>query len=283
MMQAFLRATWLSVLVLAGPCAGTAATAQSAPAPGAYGAMGTAETAPGLRYPALADLVVSSPVIVRAVIVKAQAIPERLAPGLAPGMARMLVTADVEAALVAPAAVPPKLSWLYDVKLDGRGRVPALRGRRVMAWLETPGADGKATLTRAWGQQDWSEALATRVRALATEVTAGRVPEITGVTNGFRVEGTVPGESESQFFLATKAGRPLTMVVLERPGQSLKVAVADGDIIDDSATSVMPETLLWYRLACGLPATLPVAAGGNDVALANAWIGALASLGPCER
>jgi hypothetical protein len=275
MKQAFFRAIWLTALLVAGPFAATAAAAQPGPS--------QSSGASGLSYPVLADLVVGSPVIVRAEIVKAQTLPERLAPGLAPGMARMLVTADVEAALVAPAAVPPTLTWLYDVKLDARGRVPALRGRRVLAWLETPGADGKATLTRAWGQQDWSEALAAQVRALATEVTAGRVPEITGVTNGFRVEGTVPGESESQFFLTTKAGRPLTMVVLERPGQSLKVAVADGDIIDDSAASVMPETLLWYRLACGLPATLPVAAGGNDVALANAWIGALASLGPCAR
>jgi hypothetical protein len=270
MKQAFLRAASATILALAGLNAGTAL---SQPRP----------VASALRYPVLADLVVSSPVIVQAVIVKAQTLPERMAPGLAPGMARLLVTAEVEAALVAPAAVPPVLSWLYDVELDARGRVPGLRGRRVMAWLQAPTADGKAMLTRAWGQQDWSEALAARVRTLATEVKSGRVPEITGVTNGFRVEGTVPGESESQFFLATKAGRPLTMVVLERPGQSLRLAVADGDIIDDSAASVKPETLLWYRLACGLPRALPVAAGGDEGALAKAWSGALASLGPCAR
>jgi hypothetical protein len=46
---------------------------------------------------------------------------------------------------------------------------------------------------------------------------------------------------------------------------------------------VRPETLLRYRLACHLPARLPVAAGGDDVALAADWQAALASVGPCGR
>jgi hypothetical protein len=41
--------------------------------------------------------------------------------------------------------------------------------------------------------------------------------------------------------------------------------------------------VLWYRLACGLPATLPAKAGGDDRALAADWAAAMASLGPCQR
>ncbi|WP_439532262.1 hypothetical protein [Polymorphobacter sp.] len=242
-----------------------------------------AATATEPSYAALVDLVLASPVIVRATVTRSQSISARNAPGLAAGQARLLVTADVVAALVAPAAIPPQLSWLVDVPLDARGRAPSLRGRTVMAWLEVPAADGKAQLATPAAQRDWNERLEARVRAIATEVKANAAPVITGVTNGFRVEGTLPGESESQFFLSTRNGKPLTMVVLERPGQSMQLSVASGDIIDESATSVKPETLLWYRLACGLPAQLPAASGGNDVALANAWIGALAGLGPCTR
>jgi hypothetical protein len=59
--------------------------------------------------------------------------------------------------------------------------------------------------------------------------------------------------------------------------------VAQGDIIDESAIRVQPGTLLWYRLACFLPGTLPAAAGGNDPALAKDWRDAMTSLGPCGR
>jgi hypothetical protein len=62
-----------------------------------------------------------------------------------------------------------------------------------------------------------------------------------------------------------------------------RVTVARGDVIDESATSVKPGSLLWYRLACALPATLPDAAGGNDPELAADWSAAIASLGPCQR
>jgi hypothetical protein len=61
------------------------------------------------------------------------------------------------------------------------------------------------------------------------------------------------------------------------------VFVSRGEIIDESAARVQPDTLLWYRLACFLPARLPVAAGGDDRALAADWQAALASLGPCAR
>jgi hypothetical protein len=109
------------------------------------------------------------------------------------------------------------------------------------------------------------------------------VPVIRGVSNGFRADGTVPGESESQFFLATADGKPATLVVQNRPGEQRRVLIARGDIIDESAERVKPGTLLWYRLACFLPARLPAAAGGSDAGLAKDWRDALASLGPCGR
>jgi len=140
-----------------------------------------------------------------------------------------------------------------------------------------------SSIIGAEAQLPWNENLEARVRAIATEARSNTVPIVTGIANGFRVAGTLPGESESQFFLSTKAGKPLTLVVLERPGMARSVAVASGDIIDESATSVKPDTLLWYRLACTLPPKLPAEAGGNDPALANAWTSAMTSLGNCER
>jgi hypothetical protein len=101
------------------------------------------------------------------------------------------------------------------------------------------------------------------------------------VTSAFRVPGAVPGEAESQFFLSTRDGRPVSLVVLTRPGEGRRLTVATGDVIDDAAQPVSKETLLWYRLACGLPPKLP--AGIGDAAVADDYRFVLTSLGPCGR
>ena len=253
------------------------AAAILAPATAAY----SAEPAPG--YADLADLTIAAPVIVHAVITDVERISEKDSPGLAPGRARLLVTARVDAALVAPSAVPALLSWLWDAPLDARGKAPKPKGLPIIAWTAVPAADGKTRLVAGGGQMAWDAATEARVRAIAVEARSGTVPAINGVSNGFRVDGTVPGESESQFFLTATDGNRLTMVVTAKPGEVRRVAISRGDVIDESAAMVRPETLLQYRLACILPADLPAAAGGGDKALAADWRAALAAIGPCGR
>ena len=84
-------------------------------------------------YADLADLTLAAPVIIRATITNAERIDAKASPGLANGRARLLVTAAVDAALVAPGAVPPVLSWLWDVPLDARGKAPKPKGSSVGA------------------------------------------------------------------------------------------------------------------------------------------------------
>lgn len=257
--------------MIAGPATPLAAQPS---APAADRLAGTAD---------IADLALASPVIVRATITAARPLGRRDAPDVAPGRARMLVTAAVSNVLVAPGGLGASLQWLWDAPLDTRGRPPKAKGLDVLAFLAPPGPDGGTRLMSRRGQQAWDPALADQVRTLVTAARSGTVPVIKGVSNGFRAVGTVPGESESQFFLSTQDGKPATLVVQNRPGEVQRVLVARGDIIDDSAERVQPGTLLWYRLACFLPANLPVAAGGGDPALAKDWRDALASLGPCGR
>jgi hypothetical protein len=231
----------------------------------------------------LADLTVAAPAIVQATVARAERMSDRDSPGLAKGHARMLITAAVDAAIVAPAAIPAELTWLWDAPLDAKGKLPKRKNMAVMAWISTPTPDGKTRLIAPDGQQPWTPTLDAAVRAIATEARSGAAPAITGVTNGFRADGTTAGESESQFFLSAADGRGATMVVITRPGVARKIALSRGDVIDESAVSVRPGTLLWYRLACALPATLPAKAGGGDPALAADWAAAMASLGPCLR
>lgn len=252
----------------------------------------TAQPSPPMPAPAsdrlagfadVAELALASPVIVRATITRADRVRGPAAAGVAAGRTRLMVTAAVTNVLVAPGAMGGTLQWLWDAPNDARGRPPAAKGMDVLAFLDAPGTGGATRLTTRRGQQPHDPALADQVRSIVTEARTGTVPVVRGVSNGFRADGTVPGESESQFFLATADGKPATLVVQNRPGETRRVLVAQGDIIDESARRVTPDSLLWYRLACFLPRTLPAAAGGNDPALARDWQQAMASLGPCGK
>jgi hypothetical protein len=236
-----------------------------------------------LSFADVADLTLAAPVIVRATINDSERISAENSPGLAAGNVRLLVDAGVTAALIAPGTIPGRLSWLWDAPLDAKGKPPKPKGSAVLAFLAPPAADGKTRLIAGAGQQPATPELEAQVRAIASAARSGAAPAITGVANGFRADGTVPGESESQFFLTTADAKGLAMVVTRKPGEALKVAVSRGDVIDESAASVQPGTLIWYRLACTAPAKLPAAAGGSDPALAADWQAALASLGACGR
>lgn len=242
-----------------------------------------AAPAAAATYADLAALTLASPVIVRATVAKAERLSAADAPGLAPGTARLLVHARVAAALLAPDAVPADLSYLVETPLDARGRPPRLKDAAVLLFLRPGTRPGEYALTSTHAQLPDDPPVQATVRAVLAEMRSG-VPVVTGVTSAFRVPGTVPGEAESQFFLSTADKRPISLVVLTRPGQARTVTLALGDVIDDAAAGVKPDTLLWYRLACFLPKTLPPNVGGEDrEGLADDWGFAVASLGTCER
>jgi hypothetical protein len=111
---------------------------------------------------------------------------------------------------------------------------------------------------------------------------------VTAIGKAFHVPGSLAGESETQIFLQTAEARPVSLTILRRPGEEPQWAVALGDIVDDAAAAPKPETLLWYRLACGLPRTLPRQSYADAEGRAGAAIQAdyrfvLDRLGPCTR
>lgn len=233
-------------------------------------------------YADLADLTLAAPTVVRATLTGSERLTLPEGSGIAVGRARLLVRAQILSALTAPGPIPAALNYQWDAPLDARGRPPKPKGETVLLFLADVAADGKARLVAGSGQRAWDAAEEATVRAIAAEARSGMVPVVTGVASGFRAGGSVAGESESQFFLSTADGKGLTLVVIARPGEARRVAVARGDVIDESAVPVRPDTLLWYRLACALPPMLPAKAGG-DAALAEDYAAALASLGPCGR
>ncbi|MGH6782134.1 MAG: hypothetical protein ACREB5_08525, partial [Sphingomonadaceae bacterium] len=152
-----------------------------------------------------------------------------------------------------------QVAWLADVPLDAANRPPKLKKSRLLVFVDAV-ADrpGEVRLAQPHGQMAWSQELEGRARGVLRElIAADAPPHITSVRNAFHVPGSLPGESETQIFLGTDDGRPVSLNILRRPGESPRWAVALGEMVDDSAAPPAPDSLLWYRLACTLPAEMP--------------------------
>ena len=239
----------------------------------------------------LADLTLGAPVVLRGVIAKAERLNRKEAPDVALGRVRFLVTAKVNAVLVSPSAIPAEISYLWETPLDARSKAPKPKGTPVLLFLRSvPGRNGQFQLTAPQAQVALTAMSEGRVRQIISELRLPGVRDfrITGIANAFHVRGSVTGEAESQIFLQTSSGTPLSIVVLSRPGQGKTLSVATADIIDEATDGVPRNNMLWYRLACGLPSRLPESAV-SDLSAANRGAAAadyrfvLQALAPCGR
>jgi hypothetical protein len=211
----------------------------------------------------IADLTLAAPVVLRATILKAEKLNRKEAPDVAAGRVRMLIDAQVQGVLTARESVPARISYLWEGPLDARGKAPRLKKADVLLFLRrVPGREGQYQLTSPHGQIAWTPRAEAGIRRVLTDVRSPELRDlrITGIGNAFHVRGSIPGEAESQIFLTTATGRPVSLVVLSRPGQAKSFSVALSDVIDDAAASVPRDTLMWYRLACALPAAIPPSA-----------------------
>ena len=240
-------------------------------------------------YTDLADLVLAAPVIADATIRSTVRLKGADAAGLPPGIVRLYVEADVTALVRGTGGLPPRIGYLYDVMSDARGRLPQFRKARVLLFARPAPVAGQLQLVAPDAQLGWTPDLDTRTRSVTREVLAADAPpRISGVGNAFHVAGALPGEGETQVFVQTATGRPVSLSVLRRPGERPRWAVALAEIVDEAAAPPPRDTLLWYRLACELPRTLPARATADatpaDAAAARADYGfVLAQLGPCGR
>ncbi len=147
----------------------------------------------------------------------------------------------------------------------------------------------RVQLINPGAQMLWDAGREATARTIVAELAGGSAPpRITGVTQAFHVAGTVAGEGETQIFLRTASGDPVSLSILRRPGVQPTWAVAFGEIVDESAAVPSRRTLGWYRLACGLPSALPptsiASLAGDDARIAaQDYAFVLRSLGSCDR
>ena len=234
----------------------------------------------------LARLAGAAPVVIAATI--RSALPLKDVAGLEAGRARFYIEADVNALIAGNAALPATITYLVDLAIppsQGRKRLKGVPVLLLAAPTETPGA---LRLIAPDAQLPRTPENETRLRTILTASLARDAPPaIEGITRAFHVAGSLPGESETQIFLKTADARPISLTILRRPGEAPRWAVSLTEMVDNSAAPPKPDSLLWYRLACGLPPSLPdTALAGleeDNAAAARADYGVvLMGLGPCN-
>lgn len=274
-------AALFAFLALAAP------PAAASPAPSA--AADSPGRANALTYADHVDLMLAAPIVAKVSTIDAIPVRDADAAGVRLGFARLYVEAEVTALIRAPGPLAARVAYLVDMPRDGRGRPPRIAKGTAFLVLAAPvpGRPGELRLVARDAQIAFDPAAAERLRAIARETAAPSPPPgVTGIGRAFHSPGNLPGESETQIFVQTADRRPVSLSILRRPGQAPRWAVALSEVVDESATVPKPETLLWYRLACGLPRSLP-ARSLEDPASAEAirrdYQLVLDSLGPCAR
>jgi hypothetical protein len=270
--------------------AGLLALTAMSPVAGQQRPIPAALPAPTPPYPVYADLVLAAPVIVEAAIRSTTRIKGPEAAGVPPGQVRLYVEADVLALIRGAEALPPRIGYLLDVVPDSRGRLPNLKRLRVLLFARAvAGRVDQLQLVRPDAQRPWTPGAGELTRRITTEaVAAGAPPEVTGIGNAFHVAGTLPGEGETQIFLTTADGRPVSLGIARAPEQAPRWGVSLADVVDQRGAPPPRDTLLWYRLACALPPALPDRALANtepaDAQIAQEdYRFVIEALGPCER
>lgn len=240
-------------------------------------------------YSTIARQVLAAPLIIDARVRSAVLIRGAEAGNVAPGRARFYIEADVLALIRGTDSVPLRLGYVADVALDTRDKPPKLKKQRVLLLARpVPSRTDQIQLIDLDGQRLWSAELDALVRRVTREALAVNAPPaISGVGNAFHVPGSLPGEGETQIFLQTANNAPVSLQILRRPGEQPRWSVSLGDIVEENGGPVQPDTLLWYRLACGLPRALP-AVNIDSEDPTNAAVAqedyrfVLQSLGPCQ-
>jgi hypothetical protein len=244
-----------------------------------------------LTYADLADLGAGAPVVAQLRVKSVDRLNAREATTVRAGFTRFEIEAEVVALIRGTAGLPAQVRYLVDLPNDSRGRPPRITRRSEYLGMATrvPKPPEELRLITADAMVPYSAAAAEMLRAIVREASgADAPPRIIGIGRAFSVPGNLPGESETQFFLLTADQRPISLSVLRRPGEQVRWSVALGEIVDEGAGPPRPNTLLWYRLACTLPAQLPADALSEAAPEEARTIQAdyrvvMDGLGPCAR
>jgi hypothetical protein len=249
----------------------------------------TAAPAPAsLSYARMADLVASSPAVARVQVRSVKALAPARTPDLAPGRARFFVEAETLGLIRSEGVIAKRISFLVDGSATNARR-PGLKKQLFLVFGRVSGNVSEFQLTSSTAFIPWSPANEALARKVIADVMAEDAPPaVTGINSAFHVPGAILGEGETQIFVETANESTISLSVIRRPDEQPHFSVSLGEIVDESATLPERDTMLWYRLACGLPSQLPALSltelDRADAESANRDYNAFRdALGECDR
>ncbi len=239
-----------------------------------------------LSYVDVADLVTGAPYVIKARVQKVQKVNIAPPPGGSAPRNYLLLTAQVETLIRGEGGISPTISFLTS---DTGSKTFPKKKQAVLLFARAGTRAGEVQLVSRNALQPWDAQLESRTRGIAAELLKNdSPPAITGIGDAFHIAGTIKDEGETQIFLKTSTGAPVSISIVHRPGQPAHWGVSLGEIVDEAAVPPSRDSLLWYRLACGLAPQLPpestrtlpvldAEAARRDYALV------IESLGRCDR
>lgn len=218
-------------------------------------------------YADLADLATNAPIVLHGAIRSMSQIKADRAPGLADGYARFYIESEIISLIRGVGPLSSHVQYLVDLPLQANGKPPKLMRKQPVLIFAQPVAGTLAgshstnsiRLIAPDAQLPWDAATESQLRSILTESTRPDAPPaITAIANGFHVRGTLPGEGETQLFLNTRTGEPVSLTIITAATGARRWSAAFGEVVDENAAHPRVGTLGWYRLACGLPQSLPL-------------------------
>lgn len=238
-----------------------------------------ASNAAAQSYASLAKVFADAAIVARVKVTGVQEIK----PAPSPDKVRYFATTAVMALIKAPSPQPPTFKLLADLPLDSRGKRPKVNKAEWLIAARPQGSDVQLVAAPV----RWTADNEARARAIVASVAEPGAPgQVRRVSGAFYSPGTVPGESETQIFVDFVNGTKGSLSVLRRPGVEPAWHASFGEVASDSPPPAK-DTFAWYRLACGLPQTLPETALGDldaagRTATAKDYAFVLAQLGACD-
>ncbi|WP_109355696.1 hypothetical protein [Sphingorhabdus sp. EL138] len=219
-----------------------------------------------LQYADLADLSTGAPIIAHVTIKEAIKVDPERAPNAPPGTQRYYIVAATNALIRGQGGIPETIRYIIDLPLNERGKAPKIKKKPFIIFARNlSAANGDVQLSAPDAQIGWTPVRDQRVRSIVREIVARNAPPaIASIGSAFHVPGTIIGEGETQIFLETVSRDPVSITILSREGQKKVWAVSLSEIVDEAARAPVRNSLLWYRLACFLPQSLPEEALTGD-------------------
>lgn len=257
----------------------------------AYAARSAPAPEPSLpSYALVSDFVTSAPDIATVIVRNVIPIPPERAPGLAAGKQRLLISVETQNLIRSKSVLARQASFLIDLRDPADHKPPRWKGRIFLIFGRVvPDHVNFFQLQSSRALLPWSPEIEAMVRHVVAQFAApDSPPAIRDITSVFHVGGAVEGEGETQIFLETTQGDPISLSIVRRPDEKPQFGAALGEIIDEAAALPAPNTPLWYRLACGLPKSLPAASlsgqtHSDAVAAERDYEAFLDAMAPCDR